>query len=169
MVQIFVKRFLILAKVKSKSWSPKPWWSIIIFLNFFVVLAATVLLTLNHKTVEYSCQNRLFLQTNALSMQSLLLWYQIWRQIIFKREEESLASSLLNIICYQNWYQSKSDYMDRAFGFQKGQRNWEDQMNYRFLAVFQNGGRNEIVRCYARLMKDKPFLCQPAMTANCHK
>ena len=26
----------------------------------------------------------------------LLLWYQIWRQIIFKREEESLVSSLLN-------------------------------------------------------------------------
>ena len=40
--------------------------------------------------------------------------YQIWQQIIFKREEESLASSLLNIICRQNWYQSKSDYMDRA-------------------------------------------------------
>ena len=33
---------------------------------------------------------------------------------IFKREEESLASSLLNIICRQNWYQSKSNYMDRA-------------------------------------------------------
>ena len=53
----------------------------------------------------------------ALSMKSLLLWYQIWQQIILKREEEteeSLASSLLNIICHQNWYQSKSDNMDRA-------------------------------------------------------
>ena len=48
-------------------------------------------------------------------MKSLLRWYQIWRQVIFKREEESLASSLLNIICRQNWYQHKSDYMDRAF------------------------------------------------------
>ena len=55
-----------------------------------------------------SCQNY------ALSMKSLLRWYQIWRQIIFKREKESLASSLLNIICRQNWYQCKSDYMDRA-------------------------------------------------------
>ena len=27
---------------------------------------------------------------------------QFWQQIIFKREEESLASSLLNIICRQN-------------------------------------------------------------------
>ena len=35
-------------------------------------------------------------------------------KVIFKREEESLASSLLNIICRQNGYQSKSDYMDRA-------------------------------------------------------
>ena len=43
-------------------------------------------------------------------------WYQIWQQIIFKRKEESLASSLLNIICRQNWYQCKSDYvMDREF------------------------------------------------------
>ena len=50
---------------------------------------------------------------------SLLLWYQICQQIIFKREEQSLAYSLLNIICRQIWYQSKSDYMDRAFGYQK--------------------------------------------------
>ena len=28
--------------------------------------------------------------------------------------EASLSSSLLNIICYQIWYQSKSDSMDRA-------------------------------------------------------
>ena len=28
----------------------------------------------------------------------------------------SIASSLLNIICRQIWYQSKSDYMDRAYG-----------------------------------------------------
>ena len=33
-----------------------------------------------------------------------------------KKKEESLASSLLNIICHQNWYQRKSDYMDRAEG-----------------------------------------------------
>ena len=51
----------------------------------------------------------------ALFMQSLLLWYQTLLQITFKREEESLAPSLLNIICRQNWYQSKSDYMDRAY------------------------------------------------------
>ena len=35
---------------------------------------------------------------------------------MLKREEESLACSLLNIICRQIWYQSKSDYMDRASG-----------------------------------------------------
>ena len=34
--------------------------------------------------------------------------------IIFKREEARLPSSLLNIICRQLWYQSKSDYMDKA-------------------------------------------------------
>ena len=56
---------------------------------------------------------------NALSMYSLLLWYQFWRQIIFKREEESLVCSLLNIICRQIWYQSKSGYMDRASGYKK--------------------------------------------------
>ena len=50
----------------------------------------------------------------ALSMRSLLFRYQIWRQIIFKREEESMASSLLNTIFRQNWYQCKSDYMDKA-------------------------------------------------------
>ena len=33
---------------------------------------------------------------------------------IFKREEESLASSLLNILCYQNWYQLFYHYMDQA-------------------------------------------------------
>ena len=49
---------------------------------------------------------------NALS---LLLWYQIWWQIIFKREQAKLSSSLLNIIYRQIWYQSKSDYMDRAY------------------------------------------------------
>ena len=30
--------------------------------------------------------------------------------------KEKLSSSFLNIICRQNWYQSKSDYMDRALG-----------------------------------------------------
>ena len=43
-------------------------------------------------------------------------WYQIWKQILLKREEESLASSFFNIICCQIWYQRKSDYMDRALG-----------------------------------------------------
>ena len=52
--------------------------------------------------------------TYALSMWSLLLWYEIWWQIILKRKDESLASSLWKIICHQNWYQSISDYMDRA-------------------------------------------------------
>ena len=42
------------------------------------------------------------------------LWLIMWGQIIFKREEESLVSSLLNKICRQNWYQSKSDYMNGA-------------------------------------------------------
>ena len=37
-----------------------------------------------------------------------------WRQIKFKREEARLPSSLLNINCCQIWYQSKSDYIDRA-------------------------------------------------------
>ena len=46
-----------------------------------------------------------WLESIALSMQSLLRWYQFWRQIIFKREEARLSSSLLNIICYQIWYQ----------------------------------------------------------------
>ena len=32
----------------------------------------------------------------------VLCWYQIWRQIIFKREKKSLAFSLLNMICRQN-------------------------------------------------------------------
>ena len=58
----------------------------------------------------------LFWKSNALLMYSLLLWYQFWWQIIFKREWNSLASSLLNIICRQILYQSKSDYMDRAWG-----------------------------------------------------
>jgi len=31
--------------------------------------------------------------------------------------EKSRASSLLNIICRQIWYQRKSDYMDRALGW----------------------------------------------------
>ena len=44
----------------------------------------------------------------------LLIWYQIWRQIIFKREEESLACSLLSIICRQIWYQINMHYIDRA-------------------------------------------------------
>ena len=39
-----------------------------------------------------------------------LIYINFWRHIIFKREEESLASSLLNII----FRQSKSDYMGRA-------------------------------------------------------
>ena len=52
-----------------------------------------------------------------ISMLSLLLWYQFWWQIIFKREEARLSSSLLNKICRQIWYQSKSDYMDKVFFF----------------------------------------------------
>ena len=35
----------------------------------------------------------------------------------------TLASSLLNIICRQIWYQSKSDYLDRALGSQV--RKWK--------------------------------------------
>ena len=33
--------------------------------------------------------------------------YQIWRQIIFKREEESLVGPLpfwIHVVCFQNWY-----------------------------------------------------------------
>ena len=58
--------------------------------------------------LKFRCTNG---PTNALSM----IWYQFWRQIIFKREEARLSSSLLNIICRQIWYQRKSDYMDRAW------------------------------------------------------
>ena len=35
----------------------------------------------------------------------LLHWYQFWLQIIFRREEARLSSSLLNIICNQIRYQ----------------------------------------------------------------
>ena len=56
-----------------------------------------------------------WLESIALSMQSLLRWYQFWRQIIFKREEAKLSCSLLHIICRQIWYQRQSDYMDRAY------------------------------------------------------
>jgi hypothetical protein len=52
-------------------------------------------------------------------------------EIIFKREEESLACSLLNMICHQNWYQRKSDYMDTALVF------WNTQMG--LLPRFLNG------------------------------
>ena len=53
-----------------------------------------------------------------------------------KKEEPSLASSLLNIICYQNWYQSKSDYMDRALASCFGNR---ENFSMFFFLVFQAG------------------------------
>ena len=67
-----------------------------------------------HQLTKYNDLRRVcwFLIKNissALSMLSLLCWYQIWPQIMFKREEESQASSLSNVICCQNWYQRKSD------------------------------------------------------------
>ena len=59
----------------------------------------------------------------SLNWSSVLIFQMIPWILIFKpnlwghkiEREECLASSLLNIICYQNWYQSKSDYMDRAW------------------------------------------------------
>ena len=39
-------------------------------------------------------------------------------------KEKSLASSLWNIICYQIWYQTKSDYMDRAIGMYRKHPNY---------------------------------------------
>ena len=34
-----------------------------------------------------------------------------------QRKKESLASYLLNIICCQNWYKSKSDYTNRTWNY----------------------------------------------------
>ena len=42
------------------------------------------------------------------------IWYQIWYQIAFKKEDGRLASSLLNIICCQKWYQIFMHYMDQV-------------------------------------------------------
>ena len=58
-------------------------------------------------------------------------WYQIWRQIIFKREQARLSSSLLNIICGQIWYQSKSDYLDRASGRCFGAERQSNHQNFK--------------------------------------
>ena len=41
----------------------------------------------------------------------LLLWYQFWQQIIFKREEARLCSPILSMICCQIWCHRKSDYL----------------------------------------------------------
>ena len=74
---------------------------------------------------------------HGLSIFTLL---QMWRQqIIFKREEESLASSLLNIICLQNWYQSKSDYMDHPFALTLSQLYSKCLGQNTFLICVSNG------------------------------
>ena len=81
---------------------------------------------MGHSGRETCTKNLISANTNQEGIESVLmlmpypcshfyiLWYQFCRHIIFKREEARLSSSLLNIICRQIWYQSKSDYMDRA-------------------------------------------------------
>ena len=78
---------------------------ILLKLNFIIWIASQKLKSLFHKLYFFSEWN---------SGSCPLFFTHLLEQIIFKREKESLASSLLNKICRQNWYQSKSDYMDRA-------------------------------------------------------
>ena len=86
-----------------------------LIVNFQIVILKMYGLRLIDPFIEnYKSFDTCRMPSYALSMQSLLFRYQIWRQIIFKREEESMASSLLNTIFRQNWYQCKSDYMDKA-------------------------------------------------------
>ena len=84
--------FLAWFKVRM-LWSPHSWYHV-----------SEIVASINLTNLPVCCPIHLV----------TFIWYQIWGQIIFKREEESLASSLLNIICCQNWYLSESDYMDRA-------------------------------------------------------
>ena len=98
---------------------------------FYKIFAYTANVSLFYKTLEYlhinctctcnySGDSIYTLYINILSIKMVLFpinvavfpycpihvvtfnLISIWYQIIFKREEESLACSLLNIICYQN-------------------------------------------------------------------
>ena len=65
----------------------------------------------------------------------------------------SLASSLLNIIYYQNWYQSKSDYMDRALG---SDFNWNIFPPFYYGLIGRAGSKSQ--QKLVTLFMDDPYV-----------
>ena len=71
-----------------------------LFKNWVSFLVATYF-----KSLKKNDTNKLFIK--LVTYPCSLFYFDI--------KEESLASSLLNIICYQNWYQRKSGYMEQTY------------------------------------------------------